>query len=194
MVDIPENLYALKKGDFLIYLENEGALVLDPTNPYEVVRYKTNEEKTVDKEGTGSGLFTHVIYKKLSGRLTYTGWSNKHYGDFLRGWPLGANAPKLPKKKKQGAGVQPGKPGQTLREELLERDGTQCWFCGQFMEEDDISVEHFLAKSIKGGNHRANLALAHKTCNSMAANKPLVEKITLRLELHKLSEQGEYEP
>ena len=194
MVQIPVWLKDFDLVGFEEYLEREGALVLSPTNPYEVIRYRTKEVKLVDENVVSERWTTHIVYRKDIGRLTYTSWSGKHYKDFLRNWSLGAEAPKISKKKKKGAGVQPSKQGLSLLDELLERDGTLCWFCDQYMEIDNLSVEHLLPKSIKAGNCRENLCLAHKSCNSMAANKPLVEKIELRLELHRLTETGEYEP
>lgn len=44
------------------YLENNGAKILRPTNPWEVFRYELKD-------------VTSVIYKNKIGKLTYTGTS-----------------------------------------------------------------------------------------------------------------------
>lgn len=174
---IPGNLTQFNAAAFAKYLDEQGATVLEPTNPYEVVRYRVNKA-------------THIVYRKANGNLTYTGWSNKHYKDFMRGWELGAPAPSAPKKGKKLRSRQKN----PMRDRLLKRDGGQCWFCSQPMPDDDMSIEHLLPQSAGGNSQAENLCLAHTSCNQMAANKSLVEKIELRAELIRLSEAGEYEP
>lgn len=62
---------------------------------------------------------------------------------------------------------------------LLKRDGPNCCYCGEPLGRD-ITEEHFLSRSHKGGNGLANLALAHGRCNKEAGNLPIIEKIKLR--------------
>lgn len=62
---------------------------------------------------------------------------------------------------------------------LLERDGDNCFYCGKPLNKD-ITIEHILGKSKGGANRNENLALAHKKCNLLAANLPIVKKIELR--------------
>ena len=69
----PHSLRTFKRDEFLEWLESNGATVLEPTNPYEVVRYRKW------CEGDGSRPSTHIIYKRKDGSLTYAGQSREHY-------------------------------------------------------------------------------------------------------------------
>lgn len=66
---------------------------------------------------------------------------------------------------------------------LLERDGTDCFYCGKEMEDREETVEHIFSIGQGGRNHINNLALSHYSCNLLAANKCVVDKIKLRDEL-----------
>lgn len=68
------------------------------------------------------------------------------------------------------------------RAALLQRDGSDCWFCGRDLG-DDITIEHLVPRSKGGVNHLDNYALAHAKCNQDAADKTLVEKIDMRARL-----------
>ena len=69
-----------------------------------------------------------------------------------------------------------------VRAKLLKRDGDECWFCGEPMG-TDCTIEHLVPKANGGRNTMANYALAHRKCNQAAANKPLVEKLEMRLQM-----------
>lgn len=69
----PHTLKKLKRAEFMDWLEANGATVLEPTNQYEVVRYR----KWCD--GDGARPSTHIIYKRNDGTLTYAGQSRAHY-------------------------------------------------------------------------------------------------------------------
>ncbi len=185
---IPHHLRDFDLEGFTAYLADQGALLQPPTNPYEVIRYHgtTTTEQVPGARVTRKS--THVVYRKADGRLTYTGWSNKHYRDFQRGRSLGDPALSKPRRKRSMAERRTDRVV-----ELLRRDGGDCWFCGLALGED-ITLEHLIPKSAEGGNGRHNLVLAHKACNNMAANKPLAEKIELRAELTRKAQNGDYEP
>jgi hypothetical protein len=63
---------------------------------------------------------------------------------------------------------------------LRERDGTDCFYCGGSMPEDDTTIEHVLAISHGGTDHPSNLVLTHADCNARAANMPVIRKVQLR--------------
>lgn len=69
----PHTLKKLKRDEFIDWLEANGATVLEPTNPFEVVRYR----KWCD--GDERRPSTHIIYKRNDGTLTYAGQSRAHY-------------------------------------------------------------------------------------------------------------------
>ena len=45
-----------------------------------------------------------------------------------------------------------------------------CWICRQFVPRDQASRDHLLPKSLGGTYEKANMALAHKVCNSKRGN------------------------
>jgi hypothetical protein len=63
---------------------------------------------------------------------------------------------------------------------LRDRDGTDCFYCGDGMPEDDTTIEHILAKSDGGTDHPSNLVLTHADCNARASNMPVIRKVQLR--------------
>jgi len=68
----------------------------------------------------------------------------------------------------------------SVRQQLIERDGSKCFFCFGEMRHGDVTIEHLLALSLGGKNHVDNLALAHGVCNSKAGNLPVLDKLWIR--------------
>jgi hypothetical protein len=166
-------------ADFAAWLSMNGAEVAAPTNPYEVVRYRAfwcGSKRAV----------THVVYTKDSGLLTFTSGSQEHYRAFLDGQPLEGQAPRAmaPVNPRPDKDPDAESKGDKVRRRLLARDGDECWFCGLAMG-SDVTVEHLVPKSKGGSNRLDNYALAHRACNHLAADKPLVAKIELRAQLRK---------
>lgn len=69
----PHDLKRFKRNEFMDWLDRNGATVLEPTNPFEVVRYKM---WTPDDAGRPS---THIVYRRKNDTLTYGGLSRAHY-------------------------------------------------------------------------------------------------------------------
>lgn len=42
-----------------------------------------------------------------------------------------------------------------------------CALCGEYVELEDASRDHIVPRAAGGGNHRANIQLAHKACNNL---------------------------
>jgi len=166
-------------GNFAAWLARNGAEIGTPTNPYEVIRYRAF--------WCGSKrAATHVVYAKENGLLTFTSGSAEHYAAFLRGdvmSPQAASATE-PVNPRPGKDPKAESHGDKVRRKLLARDGDECWFCGKSMG-DDATLEHLVPKSRGGGNRLDNYALAHRVCNNLAGDKPLVAKIELRAQLRK---------
>lgn len=173
MAAIPIRADQFRTANFAAWLANNGAEVAAPTNPYEVIRYRAYEAK-------GGKATVNVVYRKESGLLTFTGNTRKHYQFFLDGKTLDARLHPQSDKVK-GSGQAPSKT-ELRRARLIERDGSDCWFCGHPLG-DDITIEHLVSRSKGGVNHLDNYALAHRQCNADAADKSLVEKIALRAEM-----------
>ena len=78
-----------------------------------------------------------------------------------------------------------------LRDQLLERDGTCCFYCGLEME-NDITIEHLDARSNGGSNRLSNLVLAHGECNVAVGTLPISKKvqIAIRQRIRKKQRKG----
>jgi hypothetical protein len=160
-----------KAAEFAAYLAQNGAEIGVPTNAYEVIRYKAFWQ------GSAYAM-THIVYSKDSGLLTYTGGTREHYEAFMHGDPLPDAPATLDERKarrvKNTAGV---------RKQLRQRDGDNCWFCGDALELAPHNIEHLINISDGGTNALANLVLAHTDCNTKAGNKTLAQKLELRAAL-----------
>lgn len=168
---LPIRRSQFKVAAFAQWLTANGAEICQPTNPYEVIRYRA-----YTPGATKAG--THIVYAKDTGALTFAGVTRAHYEAFLRGDAIpGMFVSQLDAKPEKGKSK-----GAVTRQALLERDGDECWFCGLPVGED-ATIEHLVPKSAGGGNKLANYALAHAACNHKAADMPLVQKIELRANL-----------
>ena len=70
-----------------------------------------------------------------------------------------------------------------FREDLLERDGDCCFFCGWKLafqvpqyHPDEPTIEHLVERVHGGGNGLLNLCLAHRKCNEARKEMYLAEK------------------
>jgi len=142
-------------AQFAAALVAAGAEMLAPTNPYEVMRFRT-------RYGVG------VVYQNAKGVRTWNVVA-AHARDHLAA-KKGSLAPVAVQGRRKDAG--------TVRA-LLERDGGNCFFCRQPLG-DDITVEHLVAVAHGGPNHISNLFLAHGDCNQRAGHLSAPEKIAMR--------------
>lgn len=181
MSNLPMRDKQFRTADFLAWLASNGAEVGGPTNPYELVRYKAYTSDA-------TRALTHIVYRKDNGLLTWTGASMKHYQAFLDGaefvWSKPYRKPVLQAIREGEPPVTHAIEGATnisakLRRKVMERDGSDCWFCGLPMG-SDCTLEHLVPQSRGGGNGLANLALAHAKCNREAADLSITEKVELR--------------
>lgn len=146
----PKALTAFRNG-----LIEAGAEVLGPTNPYEVLRFRT-------RFGVG------VIYSGKRGETwNPAATAAREHMDARKG----SLAPvKVHGRRKSKATVTA----------LLARDGEQCFFCGKPLE-GDLTVEHLVAVAHGGPNHISNLFLAHAPCNAAAGHLSAPEKVAIAL-------------
>lgn len=144
----------MKVDKFQTFLKESGAEVLAPTNPYEMVRFKTENGVS-------------VMYRGRRG-ITFTGEAQEAYEKFQRKsiWQIKGNAQKA---------------RERIKAEILERDGVDCFFCGKpTLDGQDRTIEHLLSIDHGGNNNLANLVFAHKDCNLAVGNMPIIEKIKYR--------------
>lgn len=148
---------------FKIWLQQNGAEILPPTNEYELVRFKGKEKGVIYTSGkTSSSYANQAILCFLQGKK----WD---------GFPISTgrkttyNKYKLP---------------------LIKRDGKDCFYCSESLEED-ITVEHLIPLTAGGKNLLSNMVLAHKECNNKQGNKSLAEKVTyaINCRVHKIAKR-----
>lgn len=145
----------MNKEKFHLWLRQCGAEVLAPTNPFEFARFRAK----------GS---LHVIYEGRRG-IRATGFGE-----------LCLNAFEDDKRLHMGIVTKPRNSLTRLKAALATRDGSECFYCGRLMAENEMTIEHLVSHHKGGPDHMDNLALAHEACNKEADNLPLVEKIKLR--------------
>ena len=146
----------MKVKDFGDWLSGVGAQVLEPTNEWEVMRFK-------------AGDVTSVIYRNKVGGVTHSGVSKEAWEAFCTGkaW----RAMPATRRKRMSPVIK------TLR----KRDGDLCFFCNKKVGQENESVEHLIAITHGGTNHISNLLLAHRTCNANAGHLSAMEKIKIHV-------------
>jgi hypothetical protein len=73
----PHSLKKFDRARFMAWVEDNGGSLSEPTNPYEVVRYR------MWCDGDTSRPSTHIVYKRKNDTLTYGGASRSHYERML---------------------------------------------------------------------------------------------------------------
>lgn len=158
----PSRIQALEKRlpALRAWLVERGASLIDTTNEWEVIRFKTSKA-------------TAVIYRKATGALTYTGGAAAAVDAFMRNgeWRAGPAT----KRVKSKAGRNP------VFATLRRRDGDLCFFCRGHVEQDGESIEHLVAITHQGPNHISNFVLAHRRCNADAGHLSAMEKIAIHV-------------
>jgi len=147
---------------FEIWLKDQGASVLSDNMEWELVRFRGANDGTIFRKNNGQGIYFCGTYSKHAWNCFIS--SRSWNGRVKRG--------------------ERGSRGVNLIKELISRDGDDCFYCGEDMPDDDMSIEHLISITCGGGNHLSNLSLAHKACNVMAGNMTVVEKVRLREKLH----------
>ena len=138
---------------FKKWLSANGAEIIPETSQYEAVRFKGKEIGVLYTSGKVANDFTDEAIRCFRSRKK---WSGK---------PI--NVGRNPNYKKEKA-------------KIIERDGSNCFYCGNPLE-DDITLEHLISLSSGGQNSLSNMVLAHEKCNQEANNMHLNEKVKLAL-------------
>lgn len=143
----------MKFEKFKNWLENKGAIVLPPTNQWEVVRFKTINGVS-------------VVYTNKHGRLTFTGESDKAYEAYKnnKNWKAVDRKRNVLKQKKA---------------QIATRDGKKCFSCLKKLGFDELTIEHLLSFSHGGSDNLNNLCLLCEPCNKEFGNLPITKKIEL---------------
>lgn len=138
---------------FVTFLREAGAEILEATNQYEIVRFRTINGVSVLYEGRRGYSFS---------------------GEAKEAWEKFGN--------KSIWFIRPRKENQYIetKQKLLERDGSRCFFCGIGVDPMDITVEHLLPIADGGNNNMKNLCLSCQACNTAVGNMAIVDKIRYR--------------
>ena len=51
----------------------------------------------------------------------------------------------------------------------------RCWLCSGYVQRENATVDHLVARSAGGGNARVNMKIAHPLCNQLRGDRPLTE-------------------
>lgn len=148
----------LKLENFRTWLSDNGAEILEPTNEWEVLRFR----------GTNG---TSVIYTNKSGNLKFQNESLDAWCAFTTASAWRA----IPKIKR--------KPNSSQLHTIRQRDGDLCFYCQLIVEEKDESVEHLVSLTHGGPNHISNLFLTHRKCNAAAGNLSATAKIRMHTDV-----------
>ena len=70
--------------------------------------------------------------------------------------------------------------GLSLTTLVYRRFNARCLYCRKYLERDKASLEHLIPLSKGGTNHKDNLALACKACNSHRGNSDVAAYICER--------------
>lgn len=68
-----------------------------------------------------------------------------------------------------------------LKAEFLDDKERICYLCGESIKEDEVSVDHIIAKANFGQDIKKNYAIAHKVCNSIKGKFSIKEVIEKKL-------------
>lgn len=147
-------IHGFNADKFKSFLTLSGAEVLEPTNQYEVVRFKTVNSVS-------------VVYGKKNGRLTFTGESQEAF-DAMKAKNVWTILPRGVAEKMKRL------------DELVERDGPDCFYCGVETDKETRSIEHILSVTHGGNNNLANLAIACRECNHTVGDMPVIDKVAYR--------------
>lgn len=142
---------------FKTWLGKHGAIVMPPTNEWEVIRFKTVNGVS-------------VVYTNKRGDLTFTGESSKAHAAWKSGKPW-----KAIDRKRQQLRAQKAR--------LATRDGKRCFAHGEKMEFDQLTIEHLLSFSHGGSDNENNLCLVCDPCNKELGNLPITKKIEKMMQL-----------
>lgn len=138
-------------SEFKQYLQSQGLFLQPIIKDNELIRFSNQHGVSILYKANGND-------KRMTGSMHYA-WTC-----FCQGRQRMQNYRK----------AMPGKV-----QVLLERDGDDCFLCCQALG-DDITIDHFVAKSKGGPDHTDNLVLMHKRCNNLAADRSPVWKIQQR--------------
>ena len=146
-----------KAPKFIEWLTARGAQIIEPTNEWEVVRFR-------------SGDVTSIVYRNARGRTRMTGDAPVAWEAFINGTSWRA-IPATSRRKSMTSMIRT----------IIRRDGYLCFFCQRLVDVESASAEHLVPVTHGGPNHISNLVLAHQLCNQRAGHLSAAEKIRIHV-------------
>lgn len=146
----------MKTEAFKQWLSKQGAEVLASTNQYELVRFRARGA-------------VHSVFWGRRG-ITFGPFAQECHDAFKKGGTIGMGF-----KHDRRGGM-----GARYRHALVERDGLDCFFCLNPVDDATATIEHLVGLAKGGPNHIDNLVLAHRTCNETIGGLPLIRKLAIR--------------
>jgi 5-methylcytosine-specific restriction endonuclease McrA len=64
-------------------------------------------------------------------------------------------------------------------DEIYERDGHRCHLCKKLVKRNEATMDHIVPASLGGPHTRANVALAHRSCNASKGNRVVGEQLRI---------------
>lgn len=150
-------------ADFKLWVVARGAELLQPTNIYELVRFRAD------------GV-TSVIYRNdRNEKHTFTGAASTAWSAFIRretNFRLTAVEPKPTLSRAER---------DVIIRTIIERDGPRCFYCdAPLAAGPNRTREHLVARTHGGPEHISNQFIACRSCNAEADHLSAPEKIRLR--------------
>lgn len=169
---------------FKEWLSAQGAVELQPTNPYEKARYSIAQGHLILYEGSRRGRHW---YASLGGdtlekiRRAYNDRNKKGRGQ------IGQEVINASNKVKRQS--RPKDERLRILKHLLRTQEDECFFCGLELEleppedtpkEDRPSIEHLVPLALGGPDTEANMVAACLGCNTDVGHMTVYEKIMYR--------------
>ncbi len=151
----------MKIDKFKTYLQASGAVLLEPTNPHEVVRFRTINGVSVVYTGRRGYTFTGEAAEAYDQMLTKGPWRIEPHGAKVKRRKLA---------------------------ELIQRDGKRCWYCDDETTDENRTIEHILSVIHGGSNNMANFVIACEPCNKAVGSMTVREKVDYRAKLKMIRE------
>lgn len=160
MTDSRERKFRKKLEQFKAFIAASGGEVLAPTNPYEIIRFRSN------------GV-TSVIYRNdRNEERRYVGEAREAWDAFNLNKTF-----RMAKATRRKAGERMA----PVDRAIIARDGETCFYCDDpFTVENPRTHEHLVSATAGGPNHISNLFHACRTCNVKVGHQSAPEKIRFR--------------
>ena len=151
----------IKIASFKNWLINQGCEILPVSNEHESLRFKGQNVGVVYKSGKTS---SNYVDRAIRCYKTASSWDGR---------PISTGRKTSYKKRK---------------EDLLRRDGGNCFYCGEPLK-NDITLEHLQSLTSGGKDTIGNSVLCHEECNHKAGAMTVVEKVSMAIKMRSEKKQ-----